>query len=71
MADLNLTQGEADALIAMAKHRIDTAEWDYPDPAVASQSRLSQLIDASNSCSTFAGDESISRRGPIKTVDAK
>ncbi len=32
MADLNLTQGEADALIAMAKHRIDTAEWDYPDP---------------------------------------
>ncbi len=32
MGDFNLTQGEADALIAMAKHRIDTAEWDYPDP---------------------------------------
>ena len=31
MADLNLTQAEADALIAMAKHRADNTEWDYPD----------------------------------------
>jgi hypothetical protein len=30
MADINLTQTEADALIAMAKHRVDTNEWDYP-----------------------------------------
>lgn len=31
MADLNLTQAEADALIAMAKHRVDDKEWEYPD----------------------------------------
>lgn len=30
MAEINLTQAEADALIAMAKHRVDNAEWDYP-----------------------------------------
>jgi len=31
MADLNLTQHEADALIAMAKHRVDNTHWNYPD----------------------------------------
>lgn len=31
MAELNLTQAEADALIAMAKHRVDVTEWEYPD----------------------------------------
>lgn len=31
MADLNLTQAEADSLIAMAKHRVDNVEWEYPD----------------------------------------
>ena len=31
MADMNLTQAEADALIALAKHRVDATEWDYPD----------------------------------------
>jgi len=31
MAEVNLTQAEADALIAMAKHRVDNTEWDYPD----------------------------------------
>lgn len=30
MADVNLTQIEADALIVMAKHRVDDKEWDYP-----------------------------------------
>lgn len=30
MADANLTQAEADVLIAMAKHRADNTEWDYP-----------------------------------------
>jgi len=32
MADLHLTQVEANALIAMAKYGIDAAEWDYPGP---------------------------------------
>ncbi|MGH8510867.1 MAG: DUF6978 family protein, partial [Gammaproteobacteria bacterium] len=31
MADLNLTQHEADALIAMSKHRVDNTHWNYPD----------------------------------------
>ena len=31
MADANLTQAEGDALIALAKHRVDMTEWDYPD----------------------------------------
>lgn len=31
MADLHLTQAEADALIAMAKHRVDNTEWNCPD----------------------------------------
>jgi hypothetical protein len=30
MADMNLTQAEADALIALAKHRLDDTEWSYP-----------------------------------------
>ena len=31
MADANLTQAEADALIAMEKRRSDDTEWSYPD----------------------------------------
>jgi hypothetical protein len=31
MAALTLTQSEADALIALAKHRADPTVWDYPD----------------------------------------
>ncbi len=30
MAEINLTQSEADALIAMRKHRIDETKWEYP-----------------------------------------
>ncbi len=30
MAEFILTQAEADALIAIAKHRVDGTEWDYP-----------------------------------------
>jgi len=30
MAYINLTQAEAEALIAMEKHRLDDARWDYP-----------------------------------------
>lgn len=31
MADVNLTQAEADALLAMQKRRSDDTEWSYPD----------------------------------------
>jgi hypothetical protein len=52
MAEINLTQAEADALIAMAKHRVDESEWDYPDlggavsiPLVSSNRREQFLLD--------------------------
>ena len=52
MADLLLTQAEADALIALAKHRVDATEWDYPDfggaisvPLVSADRREQFLLD--------------------------
>jgi len=52
MADLNLTQAEADALIALAKHRVDRTEWDYPDlggevsiPLVSADRREQFVLD--------------------------
>lgn len=52
MADLSLTQSEAEALIAMAKHRVDNAEWDYPDlgggisvPLVSADRREQFVLD--------------------------
>ena len=30
MADVNISQAEADALIAMETQRVDNAQWDYP-----------------------------------------
>ena len=32
MADIILTQAEADALIAMEKHRADSRQWEFPIP---------------------------------------
>lgn len=32
MADINLTQSEADALIAMEKQRVDDKQWDFAVP---------------------------------------
>jgi len=52
MADVILTQAEADALIALAKHRVDATEWDYPDlggaisvPLVSADRREPFLLD--------------------------
>lgn len=52
MAELNLTQTEADALIALAKHRVDATEWNYPDlggavsvPLVSADRREQFLLD--------------------------
>jgi hypothetical protein len=30
MADIDLTQSEADALLAMEKHKVDDQEWEFP-----------------------------------------
>jgi hypothetical protein len=52
VAEVNLTQAEADALIALAKHRVDTTQWDYPDlggalsvPIVSADRREQFLLD--------------------------
>ncbi len=54
MADINLTQAEADALIAMEKQRIDDARWDYPGlggsisiPLISQDKRENFLLDVS------------------------
>lgn len=54
VADTNLTQSEADALIALPKYRVDLAEWDYPDrgqgvsiPVVSRDKREQFLLDLS------------------------
>jgi len=52
MADLNLLQSEADALIAMEKIKIDDTKWDYPPgsgkaiiPLVSRDKRENFLLD--------------------------
>lgn len=52
MANANLTQAEADALMALEKARIDGTEWDYPDfggritvPLVSTDRREQFLLD--------------------------
>jgi hypothetical protein len=54
MADINLTQAEADALIAMEKRRLDDTRWDYPGlggsisvPLVSKDKRETFLLDVS------------------------
>jgi len=54
MAEINLTQAEADAPIAMAKHRVDGTVWDYPDlggtisiPPVSADRREQFALDLS------------------------
>lgn len=52
MAEINLTQAEADALIAREERRIDDARWNYPGlggsisiPLVSSDNRENFLLD--------------------------
>lgn len=54
MADINLTQTEADALIAMEKFRVDDTRWDYPGsggslsiPLLSRDKRENFLLDLS------------------------
>ncbi len=56
MPDINLTQPEADALIAMEKHRLDDTRWDYPGlggtiivPLISVNKRENFLLDLSRS----------------------
>jgi len=52
MAEVDLTQAEADALIAMAKYKVDDQLWDYPSlggaisiPLVSIEKRERFLLD--------------------------
>lgn len=54
MAEINLTQSEADALIAMEKLRVDDTRWDYPGfggsisvPLISNDKREKFLLDVS------------------------
>lgn len=54
MPDINLSQSEADALIAMEKVKVDNQNWDYPDlggrisiPLVSKNKRESFILDIS------------------------
>ncbi|MHB8881720.1 MAG: DUF6978 family protein [Thermodesulfovibrionales bacterium] len=56
MPDINLMQAEADALIAMEKHRLNDTRWDYPGlggtviiPLVSMNRRENFLLDVSRS----------------------
>ena len=54
MAEINLTQTEADALIAMEKHRVNEERWDYPVlggsisvPLISADRRENFILDVS------------------------
>jgi hypothetical protein len=54
MAETNLTQTEADTLLALAKYRVDDRAWDYPDlggsisvPLVSGDRREDFMLDVS------------------------
>ena len=54
MAEINLTQTEADLLISMDKHRTNEDSWDYPGlggsisiPLISTDKRENFLLDAS------------------------
>jgi hypothetical protein len=75
MADANLTQAEGDALIAMAKYRVDMTEWDYPDlggvisvPLFSADRRENFLLDVrrgpNRSCEGNVSEPRAAGRGP-------
>jgi len=52
VAEIALTQAEADALLALPKHRVDSTEWPYPDlggavsvPLVSADRREAFVLD--------------------------
>lgn len=54
MAEINITQAEADALIAMEKRRVDDTRWNYPGlggsisiPLISNDKRENFLLDVS------------------------
>ena len=70
MAELNLTQVEADSLIQIEKHRVDDTEWDYSGLA----GRLEIPLISANRKETFSLDiwrSEISLKGRYQTRGRK
>ncbi len=68
MAEINLTQAEADTLIAMEKHRIDDTRWNYPGlggsisiPLMSTDKRENFLLDVSRGKIDLASVANIGR----------
>ena len=61
MSNIELTQAEADALLEVEKHRIDSKQWDYPShggeisvPLTSSDRRDKFLLDLRRARITFS-----------------
>ncbi|MYK56915.1 MAG: hypothetical protein F4035_10740 [Acidimicrobiia bacterium] len=61
MSNIELTQREADALLELEKHRVDSRKWDYPHlgghisiPLVSGDRREKFLLDLRRARITFA-----------------
>ena len=52
VADINLTQADADVLLAMEKHKVDDTPYDYPSLGGGVRIPLQSLESASHSFST-------------------
>jgi hypothetical protein len=63
MADIDLTQAEADALIEMEKHRVDESEWRFPSPG----EKLAIPLTSADKRESFMLDVT---RGQIKLTKA-
>ena len=66
--DSNLTQAEAEGLLALEKRRVDTTQWDYPDfggrltvPLTSTDGRESFLLDVRRARIDLAKDTYQSR----------
>lgn len=62
MAEINLTQAEADALIAMEKHRVSDRRVDFPMDGQSVVLPLNRPIAENSSCWTSVGDASTCSR---------
>ncbi|MBV9499496.1 MAG: hypothetical protein JO138_08980 [Acidobacteriaceae bacterium] len=63
MADINISQAEADALISMEKQRVDDKQWFFPEPG----SRLAIPLTSPDKRENFMLDVT---RGQIKLTKA-
>ena len=63
MTELNISQSQADALIALEKHRVDDATWTFPD-----QGMISVPLDSADKRESFLLDVRTARIDLAKTT---